>query len=1043
MGYFRDLPIKRKFFAIVLFTSGVSLWFASTAVVLYDRASFKKSMVDELGAHADIIAHNSAAALTFDDARSAEETLAALATAGNVMSAYILRPDGQIFGRYVRDELTPIAQRPMIDAYGHAFLHDRLVLMRPIMVDGDAAGAVYIEGDLKGLRLRIRRYAAMVVSVAAAAMGIVLLLSSWFQRLFSGPILRLAETAKTISRRRNYAVRAEKTTNDEIGALIDGFNEMLGQIQARDARLEKHRDELEREVALRTGELRDVNVRLKESESRIRAIVEGTSATTGAEFFDALSIALARALNVRWVIIGMLLPGERIEAKALWDGTAVQRGVLYDLAGTPCERAVWDSFAVYEDRAAELFPNDRILKEWGVRSYLGVVLRNSAGAVIGVLNAFHDRPMPDFARHGSLLRVFASRAAAELERMLVEEELHKSESRTRAILDSAADGIITIASSGAIETFNAAAENIFQCSAAESVGRPIGDLMRIPGDNEEGRTLKGQSEALLGRFIGKRGELEGVRKDGTRFPMNVVVSRLALAGQTSYTAIVRDITREREVEQMKSDFVSTVSHEIRTPLSCIISSAKILLKSSGEKPDVTTKFSGIIADEAKRLSRLINDLLDLSKLDTGGLEWTFRKADPRELIGHVASLSQADMRSRDLELSVTVADGVPEINVDRDKFVQVLNHLLSNAMKFTPRGGHITIEIERHDADFVCVSVCDDGIGIAAEHQGIIFDRFKQIGNVLTDRPQGTGLGLPICKEIVEYIGGKIWVESELGKGSRFSFTVPAVQGAEDEAETKAKPISVLVVDDEESTRELIAYLLEANGFDVFLAEDGERALALAAERRPDLITLDVMMPELSGFDVLAELRSDPQLKDTPVLLMSVLRDPIHSERGLRLGANAYLSKPVNEAKLVATARRLTRGRPGSVLIVDDDLEHSSAMKAELARQGYSAVQAFDTRSGIEFARRVKPDLIVLGPASDAVDANAFTQTLRGDEATARIPILLVTDLELHGVNAAYLDSVPSEEPSARGTVTELLASVLEGLTPAAAPGVPDDARPS
>ncbi len=1037
MGYFRDLSIKRKFFVIVLFTSGVSLLFASTAVVLYDRASFKKSMVEELGVHADIVAHNSAAALTFDDARSAEETLAALATAGNVMSAYILRPDGQIFGRYVRDERTPIAQRPMIDTYGHEFLHDRLVLMRPIVVDGDAAGAVYIEGDLKELRLRFRRYAAMVVGVAAAAMGIVLVLSSWFQRLFAGPILRLAETAKMISRRRNYAVRAEKTTNDEIGSLIDGFNEMLGQIQARDAKLEKHRDELEREVTLRTGELRDVNVRLKESEARIRAIVEGTSATTGAEFFDALSITLARALNTRWVMVGMLLPGERVEAKALWDGAGIQRGIVYELAGTPCERAVWDSFAVYEDRVAELFPTDTILRDWGVRSYVGVVLRNSVGSIIGVLNAFHDRPMPELARHGSLLRVFASRAAAELERMLVEEQLHKSESRTRAILDSAADGIITIGSGGAVETFNAAAEQIFRFSAGEAVGRPIGDLMRIPGDNDENAAFRTQAEALLSRFIGKRGELEGLRNDGSRFPMNIVVSRLAVAGQTSYTAIVRDITREREVEQMKSDFVSTVSHEIRTPLSCIISSAKILQKSGGAKPEVTSKFSGIIADEAKRLSRLINDLLDLSKLDTGGLEWTFRKADPRELIGHVTSMNQADMRTRGLHVSVEVSEDVPEINVDRDKFVQVLNHLLSNAMKFTPRDGHVTIEAARHDAEFVRVSVRDDGIGIAAEHQGIIFDRFKQIGDVLTDRPQGTGLGLPICKEIVEYIGGKIWVESDLGKGSRFLFTIPAAERMASEANKETRPISVLVVDDEESTRELIAYLLETNGFEVALAENGERALALAAERRPDLITLDVMMPDLSGYDVLAELRSHPQLKDVPVLLMSVLRDPVHSERGLRLGANAYLSKPVDEAKLVATARRLTRGRAGTVLIVDDDLAHSSAMKAELARQGYSAVQAFDTGSGIEFARRLRPDLIVLGPASGAVDSNAFTQTLRGEEATASIPILLVTDFELHGVNAAFLDAVPSEEPTARGTVSDLLASVLEnrsvGDSPAAA----------
>jgi len=1044
MKFFRDLSIKTKFLTIVLFTSAVSLLFTSAAVVVYDANSFRETLVDELAAHADIVAHNSAAALTFDDGESAAETLLALRATGGVITAYILDTDDEIFARYVRDERTPVAARPLLAEPGYRFFDDRLAMLRPIVLDDEAAGAVYIEGDLSALRARLKRYVGMATAVVACAMVIVLLLSSRFQRAFSGPILRLAETAKTISRRKNYAVRAEKTSEDEVGTLIDGFNEMLDQIQARDGKLERHRDELEREVALRTGELRDVNVRLKESEARIRAIVEGTSATTGVEFFDALSITLARALGMRWVMVGLLVPGNRMEAKALWDGTRIVRDIVYDLSGTPCERAVTDSFAVYEDGVVAQFPDDEILREWKVSSYVGVVLRDSAGTPIGVLNAFHEEPIPELARHGSLLRVFASRAAAELERMLVEEELQRSESRTRAILDSAADGIVTISDGGAVETFNHAAEQIFALDAAAAYGRGIAELMRFPVDEEGNEALRTRPEPVLSSFVGKRVEIEGVRADGVVFPMNVVTSRMEVAGRTSFTAIVRDVTRERELEQMKSDFVSTVSHEIRTPLSCIISSAKILKKNGDAKPDVTAKFSGIIADEGKRLSRLINDLLDLSKIDSGGLEWTFKDADAEDLIDHVVVRHRQDARAHEIDLSVAVDGGVPSVKVDRDKFVQVLSNLISNAIKFTDRGGHIVVAAARHDAERVRISVMDNGVGIAPEHQQVIFDRFRQLGNVLTDRPQGSGLGLHISKEIVESLGGEIWVDSEPGKGSTFAFTVCAAEAADDskteEGAVESRP-SVLVVDDEETTRELVTYLLDVNGFDATAAGCGSEALASVRERRPDLIALDVMMPGMTGYEVLEALRGDDDLADIPVLLMSVFGDPAHTERGLRLGASAYLNKPIDESTLVGTLQRLLRGEGRRVLIVDDD-EHSRAeIKADLARQGYTAVEAPDVRRGAELARSVQPDLVIVGPQSGTVDGSALVKSLRDDERTSSIPILVVTGFELHGVNAAYLDATTAAETSARGSVSDLLTSLLDNRS--ALDRAADDDRPT
>jgi PAS domain S-box-containing protein len=618
---FRDLALRHKLISIIVATSCVSLLLASFAFVAYDKSTFRAKMVRDVSVEADIIAMNSTAALTFEDFDSARTTLSALNKEPSVVSAALESADGEILAEYRRDEGDK-PRAPLIQRIGHLFTDERLAVRREIRFDGDILGYVYIESDLKALTARVNRFLVMVVTIIAGALLVVIFASSKLQRLISDPIMRLAKTANRISREKDYTLRATKRGEDEVGVLIDGFNEMLAQIEQRDAMLESHKEELESEVAARTTELRDVNSQLEANQARLRAIVEGTASKTGADFFDALTRSLSSALGMRWVIVGRLR-NDDVQAIAMWDGQEVQHDVTYALAGTPCADAVENEYCVVEENVLARYPADVLLQEMGAQSYVGYVLRDKDGRPIGILNAVHDAPLPEIANDRGMLRVFASRAAAELERIEVEAELQRSETSTRAILESAADGIITISSDGVVETINPAAEQIFGRDPESVVGRSVSMLMQFPGEGFLAEDVTESPEVLVGKFIGARGEIEGIRADGSVFPMNIAAGEMKLGNQIRYTAIVRDVTREHELDQMKADFISTVSHEIRTPLACIMSSAKILKRSGNSKPEVMPKFSNIIIDEGKRLTRLINDLLDLSKMDSNSVEWSF------------------------------------------------------------------------------------------------------------------------------------------------------------------------------------------------------------------------------------------------------------------------------------------------------------------------------------------------------------------------------------------------------------------------------------
>ena len=248
-----------------------------------------------------------------------------------------------------------------------------------------------------------------------------------------------------------------------------------------------------------------------------------------------------------------------------------------------------------------------------------------------------------------------------------------------------------------------------------------------------------------------------------------------------YTQSLEEANRElQELNRMKDEFISTVSHELRTPLTSIKGSAELLLNYGDEDRETQMEFLRIIDKESDRLTRLINDVLDLSRMESRQMHWIWDEMDLADVVKAAVDGTQSLLMQKDLAIKVDLDPDLPRLWNDRDRLLQVLTNLLSNSIKFTPRGGKVWINAKKIDScesgglgDMLQLCVSDTGIGIQPREYENIFQKFKQVGNTLSDKPQGTGLGLPICKEIVEYFGGKIWVESTPGKGSSFYFTVP------------------------------------------------------------------------------------------------------------------------------------------------------------------------------------------------------------------------------------------------------------------------------
>ena len=455
---------------------------------------------------------------------------------------------------------------------------------------------------------------------------------------------------------------------------------------------------------------------------------------------------------------------------------------------------------------------------------------------------------------------------------MTEEALRRSEARTSSIIANAIGGIITVTARGAIESVNPAAEAMFGYSARELVGRGV-ELL-IDGHHDVATFV----QSALGRVT----ETNGRRRNGETFACEVSLFEFDGGDDgRHFAAHLLDVSERQEVDRLKKDFVSTVSHELRTPLTSIRGSLGLL--ASGVLGDLTPDAHQMVTVAARnsvRLITLINDILDFDKLESGSVEMDLRPTPLQRVLERSVESTAAFAEQEGIRIDLQRTGAM--VVADEMRLTQVVVNLLSNAVKYSHRGGVVTVAARARNGQ-VEVSVADRGRGIATDKQQKVFERFHQVDSSDSRTKSGTGLGLAICKAIVEQHGGAIAVDSREGEGSTFTFTVPdaAAQSSGD----------VLLIEDDTALLDVMTSQLATIGARVRTARSGWSALAAITERTPNLIVLDVEIPDLDGFGVVSELRGHAALRNVPLLVYTAVDLNAAQRNLLHLGPTRFLMK--------------------------------------------------------------------------------------------------------------------------------------------------------
>jgi len=641
-----------------------------------------------------------------------------------------------------------------------------------------------------------------------------------------------------------------------------------------------------------------------------------------------------------------------------------------------------------------------------------------------------------------------ARKKVEDERMRLDQRLRDQHFYTRSLIESNIDALMTTDPRGIITDVNTQTEALTGCTRDELIGAPFRNYFTDP-DRAEAGINRVLAEGKVTNY-----ELTARARDGklTVVSYNATTFHDRDRRLEGVFAAARDVTELKRIERalqqknaeledasrMKSEFLANMSHELRTPLNAIIGFSEILRDGLvGAMTDKQRNFTGDILRSGQHLLSLINDILDLSKVEAGKMLLDLDPVEVASLFVNSLTIVREKAATRHIRLALDAEDGLGSMMVDARKVKQIVYNLLSNAVKFTPDGGQVTLRaakvpragVGRRDeqgtgsgrafmpsentfAEFLEISVTDSGIGIAAEDLEHLFKPFSQIDSGLARRFDGTGLGLAMVKLLADLHGGSVAVESEVGAGSRFTVWLPLRRM---EAEPPAPPAmsaaigsaapadvpspvasnarTALVVDDDLTSANLIRIQLEAEGFTVLHAASSEEGLCLATQQPLSLITLDIALPKMDGWEFLTRIKRVPALRHVPVVIISILAD---FTRGFALGAAAVMQKPVTRKELYDSLAQLglfvpADGEPLTVLVVDDDPKAVELVAVRLAAIGATVLRAHGGQEAIDLARAQGPDLIVLDLMMPSVNGFDVVEALRERPATARIPIIVMT----------------------------------------------------
>jgi PAS domain S-box-containing protein len=900
MEWSRKLSLRHKLTMVIMINTVVALCVTGLGFAEYGVYRFKELRLEDLNALANILGTNSTAPLAFKDPNSAQDILRALAVKSHILLAVIYDRDGRSFAVFHRGESTTEYIAPPVESESSRFTSNRVLIFQSINFQGERVGTVFLEGDTVEYKELLVGYLLFFALIIAAVSIGAFAMAGRLQRPISNPILELAWTTKMVTSSRDYSIRAGKHSEDEVGVLIDGFNEMLGQIQNRDTELRHAREDLERPVNERTTELeQEVGDRqraqeaLHDSEERIRLLLDST-------------------------------------AEAIF-------GI---------------------DRHGNFtFCNPATLRLLG-----------------------HENGDTILGKHAHMV-------------------MHHSH----------ADGT---------------PYPLEECTIANSLR--IGE--GIHSDEEVFWRADGAAFAVeyWAYPIRKQGEIVGA-----------VITFLDITRRKRAQADLLEAKEAAEAgSRAKSEFLANMSHEIRTPMNGIIGMTDLALDTilTAEQRD----YLALVKSSADSLLHLINDILDFSKIEAGKLELEKTEFAIRDLVEETLKTLALRTDNKPLEMIGRVSPRVPTALIgDSTRLRQLIVNLVGNAIKFTDVGNIIVnTELEEIQGEEVRlhISVTDTGMGIPIEKQQIIFESFAQADGSTTRRFGGTGLGLTISRQLVELMGGRLWVESESGKGSAFHFTCNFLQGSlipsnqERTAGETLPGLNVLIVDNNSISREILVEMLTNWHMNPTRAYSGASALEIMQAAKVSghgfpVVLLDASMPNIDGFQVMRRIQSNPGLVGGVIMMLSANRHMIDAARCRELGVRRCLTKPIGQSELldaillaldpavvkesfieasVPPRQEKPRGMPLNILLSEDNpvnqmlsirLLEKAGHRVTLANTGRKAVAAWEN------ARSPGFDIVLMDvqmPEMDGMEATAIIRDLE-KKSGKHIPIVAMTAHSMRG----------------------------------------------
>jgi PAS domain S-box-containing protein len=739
----------------------------------------------------------------------------------------------------------------------------------------------------------------------------------------------------------------------------------------------------------------------KQAQMDLQSLVEGAAALTDQDLFPAIAKYIATALSVSYVLISQR-KGNFLSTHVFWAHGKLQSNFSLPLDNAPCGRAMAEGMFWCAEGVQEKFPQNQLLHDLEIESYLGTALTNIQGEAIGSLCILDEKQIHDIPRIAKIIKIFAARISAELERQEAMAALHqlnveleaRVEQRTTALRESEERlrksemhlrNALRIAHLGSWEFELQTQQISWSTEVFRIFGRNIEDgpptyeqLHQFIHPDDRERHERIVSEAIRS---GQSYEIEFrlYRPDSTlRYLQGRGEPIFNTEGQLiRFIGTALDITERKQAEEqlrqanerlnqanaklhqatrLKDEFLANMSHELRTPLNAILGMSEGLLEqvfgslNDRQKQAITT-----IEKSGQHLLELINDILDLSKIESGKLELHTARVSVKCLCESSLTFVRQQATKKNLHLFLEIPPGLPKIVVDERRIRQVLINLLNNAVKFTPNGGSVKLvaQLEQHqETDFLCFSVIDTGIGIPQEEIGKLFQPFVQIDSSLNRQHSGTGLGLALVRRLVEMHGGAVTLSTELGRGSCFTVRLPYTHKSNsDIAPTSlVKPINrktlpntieklqypeqfpttalvftprftpieatasplILIVEDNEANLTTIASYLGARGYRLIIGKDGQQAVTLTKEQKPDLILMDIQMPGMDGLEAMRQIRLLPEFILTPIIALTALAMPGDREKCMAAGASEYLIKPVKLKLLLEKIKHSLNNNPNN-----------------------------------------------------------------------------------------------------------------------------------